>query len=228
LPATDEVDPVELPLFARAAALACCGAMGGRHINLRGGELALQRTASTLWRNAKLLGVCAAALLCAVVFSIYARRSVLIEERAALRTGLANLTKQVFGTATSDPIQVEKLITGNATDDPMPRFDGFDAIDAISGMISADVTHDVMRLLIEVGDYNLEGQFELRGTLGSIEQRDALATQLGRHECFKDIKTGRTSPARDANRINYQIEAAIRCPSEGAPAKAKTVRRRSE
>jgi hypothetical protein len=145
-----------------------------------------------------------------------------------LRNKLANLTKEVFGTATSEPSQVEKLLAGGANEDPLPRFDALDALEAVSGMIPPDVTHDVTRLLVEVGDYNREGRFELRGTLETIEQRDALATQLQKNECFKELKTGRTTPGRDASRINYQIEASIRCSGEKTPAKAKSVRRSSE
>lgn len=228
LPLTPEVDAAVLPLFSRAAALACCGAFGGRHINVRGGELALQNAASTLRRSAGLLGICATALFLSIIFSLYARKTVLTEERDGLRTGLASLTKQVFGTVTSDPGKVEKLIAGNLAEDPLPRFDGFDSIDAISSMIPSEVTHDVMRLLVEVGDFNREGKLELRGTLSSIEQRDALAALMAKNGCFKEIKTGRTSPAREPERINYQIEAAIRCPAEGTSSKAKTIRRRSE
>jgi general secretion pathway protein L len=226
LPLTPEVDPAVLPLFARASALACSGATSSRHINLRGDEFALKHTASTLRRSAPLIGACALAFFASILFSLYAQKSVLAAEQKSLSSGLKTLTKQVFGKATSDPQQIEKLIAGNAADDPLPRFDGFDVIDVISSLISPDVTHDVMRLLVEVGDYNREGQFELRGTLSSIEQRDAITTLLGKNSCFKDIKTGRTSPAREADRINYQVEAAIRCPVEGSS--SKTTRRRSE
>ena len=228
LPITPEVDPAVLPLFARATALACSGAVGGRHLNLRGGELTLQRTASTIRRSAGLLAVCGLALFLSVLFSLYARKSVLSAQQQALRTGLASLAQQVFGKATSDPRQVEKLISANYADDPLPRFDGFNVIDTLSSIISSDVTHDVMRMMVEVNDYNREGQLELRGTLSSIEQRDALTTALAKNGCFKEIKAGRTSPAREPDRINYQIEAAIRCPIEGTSSKAKTIRRASE
>ena len=228
LPLPPNLDPASLPLFARAVALAGCGATGGRHIDLRQGEFAPLRAAGILWSNAKLLSWCAVAVLLSVIFSIYAQRSLLLDEREAVRSKLSNLTKQVFGTATSDAGQVEKLLTGGASEDPLPRFDAFDAMEAVSAMIPADVTHDVTRLLVEVGDYTRDGRFELRGTLGTIEQRDALATQLQKNECFKEIKTGRTTPGRDASRINYQLEASIRCGEEKTPAKAKSVRRSSE
>lgn len=228
LPSTPDVDPNSLPLFARAAAMAGHGAISGRKIDLRQGEFARPRAAGVLWRHAKLLGACAVAILLSLCFSVYAQRSVLLEEQKALRAGLKEITKEVFGKAADDVGEVEKMLSRGATDDPLPRFDAFDALETVSNAVPPEVTHDVSRLTVEVGDYNRDGRFELRGTLGSIEQRDALTAQLEKNECFKEIKKGRTSPGREPNRINYQIEASLQCPVGEAPAKAQTVRRSDE
>ncbi len=216
------------PELARATALAGRGLVRHKTINLRQSEFALKRSAGALLRHSTLLSLCALAILFSVVFSIYAQRSLLADEQTALRAKLSGITKQVFGTPETDPFLIEKLIDKTGSNDPLPRFDAFNALDTLSKTISPDIVHDINNLRIEIGDEKHEGRFELKGTLGSIEQRDEVAAKLEAHECFGDVKKGRTTTARDKERINYQLEAVIQCPGDASAKSSKKNRRKSD
>jgi general secretion pathway protein L len=226
LPSTPTATDADRLVFARAAALAGRSITGGKRINLRRGEFAPIRAAGALRRHTGLFAACAVAVLVSLVFSLYSRRSVLADERDSLQLRLTRVTEEIFGTAVSDPQQVERLLGNPRSNDPLPRFDAFDALDAISNAIASDIVHDVRRLRVEVGDEKHEGRIEMQGSLGTIEQRDAVVTQLEKHDCFDEVEKGKTTPARDRQRINYQIEAVIRCPGDARPQTKRTSRRR--
>jgi general secretion pathway protein L len=223
LPAPPGRGEVAEPVFARSTALAAQGLGGGKSIDLRQGDLAPVRAASALLRHSGLLGGCLLAILLCALFAIYGRRALLVNERDALRTRLASVTKELFGEAASDVEQAQRLLVSQRSGDPLPRFDAFDALNVVSGSISPEVTHDVRRLRIEVGDDKHDGVIELQGSLSTIEQRDEVAEALAKHPCFGEVKKGKTSPAREANRINYQLETSIRCPGD-APKSKKSIR----
>jgi hypothetical protein len=227
LPATPTAADTDRLVFTRAAALAGRSITGGKRINLRRGEFAPTRASSTLRRHSGMFASCALAVLVSLIFSFYSRRSVLADERDALQQRLIRATEEVFGEAVSDPQQAERLLSNPKSNDPLPRFDAFDALDALSSAISADIVHDVRRLRVEVGDEKHEGRMELQGSLGTIEQRDAVVTHLEKHDCFNEVEKGKTTPARDKQRINYQIEAVVRCPGDARPQKKRSSRRRS-
>ncbi len=214
------------PVFARSAALAAKGLGGAKSIDLRQGELAPRRAAGALLRHSGLMGGCLLAVVLCALFAIYGRRSLLVDERDALRTRLASVTKELFGEAAGDADRARRLLIGQRASDPLPRFDAFDALNVVSGSIPPEIVHDVRRLRIEVGDDKREGVLELQGTLGSIEQRDEVAVKLGEHPCFGEIKAGKTSPGREESRINYQLETTIRCPGDGPPEKTTSRRAR--
>ncbi|MBN1653203.1 MAG: pilus assembly protein PilM [Deltaproteobacteria bacterium] len=228
LPRVPNSDEEPRPEFARAVALAGRGLLRGKTINLRQNEFALKRSAGALLRHSTLLSLCALVMLFSVVFSIYAQRSLLTDEQAALQTKLTEVTKQIFGKSVLEASEVEKLMSNTSSTDPLPRFDAFNALDALSGIISQDIVHDITNLRIEIGDDKHEGRFEIKGTLGTIEQRDEVAAKLEAHECFNDVKKGRTTTARDKERINYQLEAVIQCPGEASTKSSKKARRTSD
>jgi hypothetical protein len=101
-------------------------------------------------------------------------------------------------------------------------------MDTLSSAVASDIEHDVRRLRIEVGDEKHDGRIELQGSLGTIEQRDAVVAQLEQHQCLNEVEKGKTTPARDKQRINYQIEAVVRCPGDARPQKSRTSRRRRD
>lgn len=200
------------PLFGRALALAGRTTARGAHIDLRVGRFASSRSGAGLAVHGTLLAGCAFATLLSMIFSLNASQQLLLDEQAQLQDELAELTKQVLGTEASTAEATEALIEAQAKrKDPLPRFDAFDALAAISETVRPDVVHEVRQMRIEVGDDRRDGRVELQGELASLEQRDALVANLQAHACFDGIEKGRTRPSRDKARINYQIEADLHC-----------------
>lgn len=209
----------ERPLFARATALAARAASSDKRINLRTGPFAIKRSAGALRAHVGLLSACAAAILFSLVFSVQARRSLLLEERDALQAELTSTTSSIFGKPITEVDALDSLLKNPRAGDPLPRFDAFDVVGAVSESIPTEINHDIRRIRIEIGDDKREGRFELQGALGSIEQRDAVAAKLEQHDCLHDIERGRTTPSRGQENINYQLEAVIRCSGDPAPPK---------
>jgi len=210
----------ERPLFTRSTALAARGIGRDKRINLRSGSFALKRSVGAMRDHVGLMGVCAAAVLLSLVFSVQSRRSLLVEERDALQAELTEVTTGIFGKPITDAEAIASMLKNPRAGDPLPHFDAFDVIGAISAAVPTEIKHEIRRVRVEVGDDKHEGRLELQGTLSSIEERDAVAAKLEQHECFHAIERGRTTPARGGDSINYQLEAVIRC--GGAPATKKS------
>lgn len=223
LPPAPGADDAERPDFARALALAGRGAARGKRIDLRRGEFAAKRSMGAVRQHAALIAGCVAAVLVAFSFSTYARWSALDSKRDALATELAKVTEETLGEKTTDVKRARELLDGQSGPaDPLPHFDAFDTLDAISAAIPTTVTHDTRRLTIELGDEGRPGHFELQGSVSTIGERDQIAEELRKHVCFRALETGRTTPAVGQDRLNYQIEADISCPGD-----ARATKRRS-
>jgi hypothetical protein len=159
-------------------------------------------------------------IVVAAMFSLKARQSLLVSEQDALTSELASVTKQVLGQTISDPALAEAQIKNPKSNDPLPRFDAFDAVGALSSAIPQEISHEVKRLSVDFADEKAEGTFELQGSLESLGQRDEIVGALQKHPCFKEIELGRTNAAAGGqDRIAYQLEAKLECPGEVAPKK---------
>jgi general secretion pathway protein L len=213
--------PPDLPVFARAAALAARLTASGKRLNLRSGEFASKRGQNELASYVNLAAICGVCVLLASTISLKAEQSVLQDEQDALRKRLKDTTQQIFGKAEGDPQKVGAMLASPQNDNPLPRFDAYDALAAISEAVPQEITHEVRHLRIDLADDKKEGQVELQGALASIDQRDQIVTKLEAHGCFVDIERGRTSPGRTANEINYQLEAKVACPGEAPTKKPK-------
>jgi general secretion pathway protein L len=203
------------PVFGRAAALAARAAAGGRRINLRSGEFQHKQAGNELMQHLNMIAICAVVVVMTAMFSLKAKQKMLADEQTALRNELSSVTQAVLGEAISDPVLAEARVKNPRLTDPLPRFDAFDALAALSASIKPEISHEVRRLLIEVADEKREGRMELQGSLDSLAQRDEVVSQLEHHPCFHDIELGRTTPNGNQNRINYQIEAVVQCEGEG-------------
>jgi general secretion pathway protein L len=225
LPST-ETSQTPLPLtFTRAAALAGRGLRSGKRINLRTGEFAAGRHRGDMASQLNLIAVCAVAVLLCLVFALKARQSILVDEQAELSKQLGETTERVFGKREVNPERVQTMLKSPQNDNPLPRFDAYDALGAISDAVAAapdEIVHEVRHVRIDLAEDKKEGKLELQGLLASIEQRDVIVSQLEAHGCFRDIQRGRTSPGRNAEQVSYQIEATVQCPGEGTPKKRKT------
>jgi type II secretion system protein L len=229
LPPAPGADDVTRPLFARATALAGRTLLKGKRLDLRQGEFAQRRAMGALRAQLPLLAACAGAVVFAFVFSTWSSYRLLGERRQTLETELARVTLDAFGEATRDPERAKRLLDGRTgAQDPLPRFDAFDALDAISRAVPGDVVHDTRRLEISIGTGEREGKLELQGTVSNIAERDRVVEALGANACFHDIENGRTSPAVGQDRVTYTIAAVINCGTRPAPTKNRTRSRASE
>ncbi len=226
LPEAPGIEPSLRPCFALATALAGRATHRGKRLNLRRGELAHTRSGGVLRQHARVLAVCGTCVLIAFGYSVWARYTVLSAEREQLRAQLAQITEDIFDEETRSPTRARELLEGGRqTVDPLPKFTAYDVLDAISGAIPPDITHDTRRLTIEIDDETREGRFELQGTVASIAERDTIAANLEAHRCFKEIKPGPTSPGPGNERLNYRLEAEVHCPGD-EPVLPDTGRRR--
>jgi general secretion pathway protein L len=222
-------DP-ERPAFARAAALAGRALNRGKHLDVRRGEFAAQQTVTALRQHLPLLAACAAVVVAAFVFSSYARYSVLEARNQQLQDELARVTEDYFGMEASSAQQALRLLSRGARgNDPMPRFDAYHALAAISGAIPEDVRHDVRQLQIDLGDGEETGRFSLRGVVDTVAETDRVLSALESHrwvrgegdaeerfDCFHEVElVGNTSATAD-DRRSYRLEGDIHCEPEGA------------
>ncbi|MCB9593226.1 MAG: pilus assembly protein PilM [Sandaracinaceae bacterium] len=231
LPAAPGADDAVRPAYARAAALAGRALARGKHLDARQGEFASLQTATAIRRHVPLIAVCAVVVLCAFIFSSYARYSVLDARHAQLQDELADVTDEYLGTEARSPAQALRLLERGARgDDPMPEFDAYDALAAISASIPEEVVHDVRQLQIDLGDGEETGRFSLRGAVGSVSDTEVVLRALRDHrlvrrvgdeetrlQCFREIELGSTTATAD-DRQAYRIEGQIQCLPEGQDA----------
>ena len=226
LPPASGADDTQRPAFAKSAALAMRTVTRGKRLDLRKGEFAATRASGVIRQHAKLLSACGLSVLLAFTFSMITRWSSLSSDQEALETELAKITEEAFGRPVKTAQRARELLNGGGIpDDPLPEFDAFDALDAISAGIPADITHDTRRLAIEFGDEGNTGRFDLQGSVASVAERDRIVESLETHRCFHEIKPGRATPRPGQGGLNYQIEAEIRCGAPPPPTKTANRRR---
>jgi hypothetical protein len=218
----------ESPVFARSLALAARATTSGKRINLRTGEFAATRGKTELASQLNLMALCGVVVLLSLMFSLKVRQSVLIDEQALLKDNLGKTTASIFGKAEIDPDAVEALLAGPPSDNPLPRFDAYDALAAISDAVPPEITHELRHVRIDLADEKKEGRLELQGGLASIDQRDQIVARLESHGCFMEIARGRTSAGRSVDQISYQLESKVSCPGEGAQGKKHKTRGTNE
>jgi len=211
LPVAPGADEETLPKFAKAAALAARAISRRKQIDLRQGEFASKAAASEIRKHSRLILVSAAAIMLSFAISLFARYRVARAEHVQLSAVLAEVSQDLLGEEARSAAHARDLLTmGPRIDDPLPRFDAYDVLEAISEQIPEDIQHDTRRLLIEIDDEGDTGRFEIQGTLGSIAERDRLVEALQEHRCFAEVEKGSISTAVE-DRKDYKIEVKIRC-----------------
>lgn len=201
------------PRFGLAAALAARGALRGRRTNLLQGEFAPARTGGFVAKHATTFAACGAALLISFLFASLVSWFDLADERDQLEKQLADATLAAFEEETTSPLKARKLLeTGGRQRDPLPKFDAYDTLAAISAAIPEQVTHDTRKLTAELDEDGLGGRFEIRGTVATHTDVENVKQSLAAHECFNDVEIGTTTPASGGKGQNYPIEAKIQCP----------------
>lgn len=207
------------PKFAKAAALAARAITRKKHLDLRQGEFASKAAAGEIRKHLRLIAVCVAAVLLSAIVSLGARYRVASAEHEALMDKLAEVSQDLLGEEARSALYArELLVAGPRIDDPLPRFDAYDVLEAISESIPADIPHDTRRLLIEIDDDGVTGRFEIQGTVGSIAERDRLVEELQSHRCFADVEKGSISTAV-GDRKDYKVTVKVECEAPSKPGK---------
>jgi len=211
LPPASGADEEMRPKFTKAAALAARAISRGKQLDLRRGEFASQAAASEIRKHLRLIAVCFTAVVLSFAVSLIARYRVARAEHEELTATLAEVSKDLLVEETHSALHARELLTaGPQIDDPLPRFDAYDVLEAISVSIPADIEHDTRRLLIEIDDDGDHGRFEIQGTLGSIADRDRLVDALQTHSCFADVEKGSISTAVE-DRKDYKLVVRVKC-----------------
>lgn len=215
------------PRYARAVALAARVLSKEKRLDLRKGEFAAPAASGGFAQHARLIAICAAMVLLSFAFSTYARYAVLDSERDMLQARLGSVTEELFGEQTLSSSRARELLEGGRkVDDPLPAFDAYDVLSAVSELIPSTMKHETQRLDIEIDDEAFEGRFELRGVVESIAERDTIAEKIEEHECFENVDKGTTSPGPGNVGLTYRLEVEIRCPGAPQPSKKKKGSRR--
>ena len=215
LPSAMGADEETLPKFAKAAALAARAITRKKQLDLRQGEFASKAAAGEIRKHLRLIAICLAAVLLSFIVSLGARYRVAKAEHEQLTATLAEVSADLLGEEAHSALHARELLTaGPRIDDPLPRFDAYDVLEAISESIPADIQHDTRRLLIEIDDVGESGRFEIQGTVGTIAERDRLVDELQAHRCFADAEKGSISTAV-GDRKDYKIAVKVAC--EAAP-----------
>ncbi len=210
------------PVFGLAWALAARGTRRGKRLDLRRGPFAVTRGASQLRENALLITACVLAVLLSYGFSAWARHRVLSEERDALAAQLETVTERHFGKGTKSARAARDLLLGGAQPgDPLPRFDAFRALAAISAAVPEGVVHDTRKLEVQLDELGHTGHFQLEGKLPDLTARDQVADALDANECIGELEKGKTSTAPGEDRKSYVLEGQIACPGSTPPGKGK-------
>ena len=220
LPTIGGAEELPSPVFGRALALAGRTVRRGKRIDVRKGKYALPRGMSQLRDYALLVAVCVLAVTLSYTFSVWAEYRALSEERDALAQRLSKVAEQHFGEATTSPKRARELLEGGGgKTDPLPRFDAFRALGAISAAIPEAIVHDTRRLEITVDEGGQTGTFVLQGQIPDLTARDIVADALEAHECIEQLERGKTSTMPGAERKNYTLEGVLACPGSKKPTK---------
>jgi hypothetical protein len=213
LPNTAGSEMAPLPLFGKALALAGRVMRRTKRIDLRKGKFALPRGVSQLRDHALLAAVCTLVVVMSYGFSVWAEHRALSEERDALALKLSKMTEQHFGEATSSAKRARELLEGGGQQrDPLPRFDAFRALGAISAAVPDSIVHDTRRLEITLDEGGQSGTFELQGQIPDLAARDIVAEALDAHDCIEQLERGKTSTVPGQDRKNYTLGGILACP----------------
>lgn len=205
----------QAPRFARAIGSALSAARGGG-FDLRQGPLAFERGYAHLKERAPLLAGLGFAIVVSFLFATWAEGRALDRKHEALAASLEQITKDTFGTPTSDPDEASELLAKvqkSKPEDPMPYLDGFGAAVVIAETLPAGIKHD-----IEQFEYT-KGKLKLRGLVDSTDEAQRVAKALGEHRCFGEPVITKISQVVNSERERYNLEVDVICPEEMDPSK---------
>src|SRR5262249_57543335 len=121
----------------------------GRRLDVRDGEFGRARTMGAIRQYASVISIGAVVVFFAFVYQSWASYHVISARHDELVEQLAKESKDMFNEETRDPDRARELLDGQTgAGDPLPKFDAFDAVAAISEPVPEALHHDTRRLEI--------------------------------------------------------------------------------
>jgi general secretion pathway protein L len=62
---------------------------------------------------------------------------------------------------------------------------------------------------------------KLHGVVGSAEEAQNIATEIGKHRCVSNAKIGKITQVVNSDRQKYVLEYDVKCPEDGPKKKKK-------
>jgi general secretion pathway protein L len=210
----------KLPRFSMALGLALGLTGRARGLDLRRGELEVQRRYPFLREKVPLLAGLGAVILVSFGFSVLSEWQSLDSEREVLEARLAAVSQDVLGESTTDPEKVHDLLERGSAgeEDVMPQADAFDVMVQLSKAVPKEIIHDVLEM-----DVARNGHVTIQGTVPSVADSQTVLEKMKEHRCFKDPKVSRTIQI-SADKQKYTLEFDLKCEK----AKKKTDKEKAE
>ena len=207
----EAVPPGALTGFEKAIGLALGLTGAARDLNLRKGPLAYQHSYTFLKTKMPVVAALAAIILMSFIFSVWAKGKSLDAENESLRQTLATMSEQILGERVEGVDELTEILDrAGATQekDPQPELDGFDVMVEMSKAIPEDIVHDI-------DEFDVQGnKVKLLGIVSVTDEAERIATELGQHRCFKDVKIAKITQVVNSNRQKYTLTFDVNCGGE--------------
>lgn len=163
---------------------------------------------SFLRQKAVPLGVSLLAVAAFAAFSAYADLYRLKKAEKTLNTRLAAETTEMYGSARTagEVLNSTGAAGGGAAASPMPKMTAYDLLLEVNSHIPGKdkITLDVDKLEID------NEKVDMSGTVKTPEELDALASELKKSDCFKDIQRGPTDTLEGGIR-KFRLTMPVKC-----------------
>jgi Tfp pilus assembly PilM family ATPase len=205
---TEVADP-EADRFVLVNAIANAAARGQKQLELRRGEFQYRANFSIVRQRAGHLALLAASLIaCAGIHATITLRRLSTEQRA-LKAQLQAATKEIFGEARMEAVDVTAALKRSFRDEmaPLPKATAFDLLDDISTHIPPNA-----EVQVDIEDLDIRAKKTLiKGTVDSAATVEEIVTKLKEIECFEEISKGPISEVSGGAK-QFSLTIASKCP----------------
>lgn len=163
---------------------------------------------SFLRQKAVPLGVSVLAVAAFAAFSAYADLYRLKKAEKTLNTRLASETTEMYGSSrtAAEVLNTSGAAGGGAAASPVPKMSAYDLLLEVNSHIPGKdkITLDVDKLEID------SEKVDMSGTVKTPEELDALASELKKSDCFKEIQRGPTDTLEGGIR-KFRLTMPVKC-----------------
>lgn len=180
--------------------------------NLRHGAWAFRGAYEYITRRLPALAMMVGLLLFALLFYTASRNSLLKAEFRAADDGLAEISRQVFGTEVRDPALVQsRLARGVEGSGLHPNISAYDVIVRLSK--AAQVTVDA-QMPIELTNLDVDmsrRQVRVSGVCDSANAAETFGQNLGNDSCMKSVQRTNLNQRRSDSKFEFSYTATVNC-----------------